>query len=351
VLDARLAGSGAIGTAPFRRRKFVRDLSGNSAANTTNATAVANATLSAYKNGGNKVDVTLSTVRDNNENPIALWRVRADSNILIPELGGRGMSAPTAAQATINQFYIIKTEYQESRDGVSLSLTCDNLSNAGDILVARLQYMAERMARTGGKVTEVVQSLGSQVKGWANISVVAAAGAQAFALQGTSFRPVLYQAPTSISWSAATYQVNNAGAPSVNNITAYGFNAFITSTAGGATSYGGNFLTNGNCVFLSDEKRGLFDSHCDWCDTWTRNRRLKTDALVMLDPQERVGGPTLTVMCPNCGAGESLNLDLLCADEEHGVGNAEHRAEQARHIRGMMRHSHVGLRDFVRDHR
>jgi hypothetical protein len=344
--DSRLAGGGGIGTAPYRRRKFTRDLSGNSAASSTNAQALANALLSQYQNGGNKVEVTLSSVRDNNANPIALWRVRADGNVYIPEMSGRGVTAPTAALATVNQFYIIQTEYSESSEGVKLHLTCDNLSNVGDILVARLQYMAERMARTGGKVTELVQSLGAQVKGWANCTSVASAGAQVFALGGTFFRPVLYQAPTSISWSAAAFQTNNAGSPGTNNLTAYGFHAFVSSIAGGAVTYGGNFLTNGNCVYLTDARRGLFDSHCDWCGEWARNRALKTDVIVWPDAP---GGAAMSVLCPHCGASESLNLDLDLADEEHRIGNAEHRAEQARSIRGMMRHAHVGLHHLVRD--
>lgn len=341
--DSRLAGSGAINIAPFRRRKWVRDFAGNSAATSTNAQIVANTVLAQYKNGGNKVDLSVTSLRDANGANVPLCEVRADKNIYVPDLAGRGISAPTGPQATVNQFYIVSTTYRESQDGMSLELACDNYANRVDVIVARLQLEAERRARTGDKKTEMVQALGAAVKQWANGSFIASAGSQAFALQGTTFRPILLQAPTSISWAAATYQVNCTG-PAANNLTQYGFNGFVTSSAAGALSYGGSYTTVGNCVYLSDEKRGLYDFHCEQCGEWARNRSLKEHTVLLMD----VSGPALAVLCPHCGCGEWLNLGLAPEDETEHALNHGHRAEQARHIRMIMAHKHVGLASHLR---
>ena len=351
--DSRLAGSGAINSAPFRRRKLVRDFAGNSAATSANAQIVANTLLAQYKNGGSKVSITLGYVRDSNKSSIGLYQVRAGQNIYLPDLAGRGNSAPLGAQPGVNQFFILQTVYRESQgQAATLELVCDNYTNNIDILTARLQYMAERQARTGSRTTETLQAIGATLKGWANGSFVAAAGGAVFALQGTSFRPILYQAPSSISWAAATYQVNNAGSPGVNNITQYGFNAFVTSTAGGATSYGGNFTTVGNCIYDLDEVAGTFTHHHGACGLRREGLSIERDIHVRYDG----GAPAMQIECP-CGGGEAYNLNLGLlreragpqVDEGREYHNSDHDAEQARNIRALMRHPSVALHHHVRD--
>lgn len=352
ALDGRLnAVTGAINIAPFRRRRYIRDFAGNSAASSANAQIIANTILAQYKNGGNKISLSITALRDNNGVRIPLAEVRADKNIYVPDLAGRGLTAPAFAQANVNQFYIISTKYSEDQSGATLELTCDNWANSVDVLVARLQLEAERRARTGDKKTEQLQALGAAVKGWANGSYIASAGAQAFSLQGTFFRPILYQAPTSISWAAATYQVNCTG-PSVNNITQYGFNGFITSSAGGALSYGGNFTTVGNCIYDLDMEAGTFTHHHGACGLLRKGLKIKGNIIVEHDP---AGQASMRIACP-CGGGEAYNLNLGPLRERPGeqnddgriYHNSQHDAEQARHIRALMRHKHVGLATHVK---
>lgn len=347
--DSRLNPStGDINLAPFRRRKYARDLAGNSAASSANAQILANSLLSQYRDGGAKISLTLQAVRDYASGQyIPLHQVRADSNIYVPEFSLRSPNMTIGGSAFgqkygVNVFYIVRTSYRESSDGPQLELTCDNYINSGDTILARLQYLAERQARTGSRTTEQVQALGALIKGWANISFQASAGAQIYSLQGTSFRPILAAAPTSITW-ADVFKTNCTG-PSVNNITAYGFNAWVTSSAGGAGSYGGNFTTVGNCVYDVDEAKGTFTHHCEACGLTREKLKLKRDVEVAFDP---AGQPSMTVVCV-CGVRECFNLALGAEDEVMHAHNPDHRAEQARHIRAMMRHPHVGLHAHVR---
>src|SRR5579884_1517373 len=129
VADPRLSGSGAQGSAPFRRRKLRRSL-GRQPLTSAQATTIANAWLAAYSNPTNKVEVELGAVRDANGIEIPLHRVRADANLYVPELAVRGQQLASGPVPGVNLFWIAETTYRETAaEGTRLLLQLDNYAD------------------------------------------------------------------------------------------------------------------------------------------------------------------------------------------------------------------------------
>src|SRR6185437_1382660 len=131
----------------------------------TQATALANALMAQYQNGGWKITVVLDRVLDANGNEIPLWMVRADANIALPNLAPMGAQLPIAPTPNTNVFYITETEYSEQEGQTpQLTITCDSFYDRGAFQVARLQYREEHQIRSG-KTRQKVQIPGEQMSG------------------------------------------------------------------------------------------------------------------------------------------------------------------------------------------
>lgn len=347
--DPRLNSDGTQGSAPFRRRKYYRDLSGVSTATKAQALALATAYGAEFQNLSSKIEVTLNVVRDANGNPIPPWSVQADANIYIPELAARAQQIATGAVAGTNSFYILEAKYTEDASGrQQVVLQCDNWVDRANQRIARLQLMADTLARLGDKSTAPVQAGGAPISGQCGAQFQATGAGQVFMVDVT-FGTTASSTPTSITLAPIS-SVNATGA-GVSNPSTQGFTLFWTSSGAGACAYHATYTTVGNCLLDVDAARGTFAHHCDGCDLTRRGLRLRDDLNVHrlgTDDQGREHAG-LTVECP-CGRVECFNTTLTEAEEDptHGGWHNDHRAGQARWIRAAMRHEHVGLAHLVR---
>lgn len=101
-----------------------------------------------------------------------------------------------------------------------------------------------------------------------------------------------------------------------------------------------------HAVDAHDDPRGRFTHQCHSCHTIRRGLKLQRDVRVHR-AEEHNGAPGwtgLAVACP-CGASEHFNTNLGPEDEveQNAHGTYAFRAQQARLIRAMMRHPHIGL--------
>lgn len=241
--DSRLNNDGTQGAAPFRRRKFSRDLAGISTISSSQAQSIANQYLSLYKNITNKVGLTLAGVSDSNGHPLALWRVQADRNILVPELAPRGTQLPLTASAGINQFYIVKATYSESSSGAqTLALECDNFLDAAELQIARLQLSADAQARNRA-TTGVTQAAGAPEMGQCGARMNNVAAGLTVAVW-VPFRAIMQNVPTSITLNVTSS--TNAGSIAAVSITAYGFVLqWVPATSGNSLVFA-TYQTVGN---------------------------------------------------------------------------------------------------------
>jgi hypothetical protein len=344
--DPRLAANGSQNTAPFRRRKYTRDLSHITTINATQALAIATTYGEQFRNGQNKVQVTLGQVRDSMGNRLPLWRVRADQNLLVPDLAIRGTQIPTSATPGVNQFYIVQTTYSETRSGqMQLQVQGDNYVDSASLQIARLQLQSDVQAR-GGKVTGVYQVQGAAETGRCGVAWAYSTAGQNIG-HAQTFRTIMAQTPTSITLTQSN--AYNAATPTASSIDCYGF-LFTTQCNGTggvwAGYWWGTYQTNGNTVRAVRRRSGRFDWHCSACDTLHRGLRLREHLRVTRHPErgDVPGMTALDVTCPACGMVECFNTALTPADEDELTpGNYPHRAGQARLIRQMMRHPHIGL--------
>ncbi len=83
--DARLNADRSQGNAPFRFRRFRRDMGGRPLT-AAQATTLAQQYLAAFENIANVITLRLTQVRDARGAVLPLWRVRADRTIIVPEL-------------------------------------------------------------------------------------------------------------------------------------------------------------------------------------------------------------------------------------------------------------------------
>ncbi len=254
VADTRLLGSGAQGTAPFRRRKLRRSL-GHVPLTSAQATTIAQAWLAAYENATNKVEVELRGIRDANGVPIPLHQARSDKNLYVPELGVRGTgpygtgplpvlaSSGGGPQPATNQFYIVETIYRETAAGdVRLVLHLDNDVDRGGFLLAQLKLAFDAATRSRGKYRHVASPGAPEVGSCgATFSNVSAGGTVAIQV---NFKTVLAKAPTSVTVTVTGS--SNASSIAAVNPTIYWFTLQWTAPAAGATSVIGTYQTVGN---------------------------------------------------------------------------------------------------------
>lgn len=249
--DARLGASGAQGTAPFRRRVYLRALEGVVTVTAAQAQQIANQILAQYQNISNKVELRLGRVRNPQGIETPLWEVAAGpaGNIYVPELAVRGSQLAMQATAGVNQFFIVSTSYREGSFAdtgdtytMDLQLECDNYIDSTATQIARLQLVADALSRVQ-RDTQATTALGASVKGFYSIVSQASAGGQVVG-GPVNYGTTLSQSPTSITLTPAV--TTNCGSPSSSNVGTLGFTVFVTSSAGGKVESSGTFLTNGN---------------------------------------------------------------------------------------------------------
>lgn len=345
--DPRLDPSGSQGSAPFRRRKYVRNLRGISTATSGDAFNIANTYGPQMQNPSAKTTLELGTARDTSGAEVPLWRLQADSNIMVPEwfsstqsLGrlyqpGRTIfvTPPTPAEVGVSQFYIVQTTYSENKNGYSVEAQCDNYADEGAILVARLQEQADEKTRQGQQTTGIVQAAGATMRGrygWHFSNGVAGQSVGA----DETFPAIAINTPTSLTLTSIAS--SNLGAISVNNITTLGASFFAAVSANGAGSCAGTYQTNGNCLLHVDAEGGRLGrlaKHCDGCRQVSRDLAIEQHARVDLTHGASPGLSALAVTCPVCGSVEAFNTALTERDETHGL---PWRAEQSRYIRALM---------------
>jgi hypothetical protein len=217
VADPRLAGSGAQGNAPFRRRKLRVNL-GASPLTSGQATTIAQAWLVAYQNVTNKVEVELRSVRDAQGNPLALARVRADGNLFVPELAVRGQTLPSGPVAGINQFYIVETTYRELASG-DVRLVLDNYPDHAGKLLGRLQVIQEASRRYKGQYRQVA-SPGAPEVGACGLQMGNQLAGDTCAVV-VNFKQVMAAVPSAVNLTVTSS--SNAGTATATNRTVYGF--------------------------------------------------------------------------------------------------------------------------------
>ncbi len=244
VYDSRLGVGNAQGTAPFRFRRFRRDL-GNRVLNSAQATALANAYLASFENVTNVIEVKLTGARDGNGHMIPLHTIRADTNITIPELLTRaaGLPALPVVQAGVNTFYIRQAQYDEVvGKPATLTLLLDQVADFAAADLTRLRY-EEQLRQRSKKNNALVQPAGIPLRGVGGGQFYASAASQAFSTM-VGFPVILTNAPTSVTLTAISS--SNANAPVVGAITQYGFLLSWSSAAAGQSFWYGYYLTVGN---------------------------------------------------------------------------------------------------------
>lgn len=340
--DPRLAGDGSQNSAPFRRRKYVKNLRGIQTATSADALNIANTYGPQMQNPSAKTTLTLGTARDVNNLEQPLWRVQADSNIMVPEwfasaqtLGrlyqpGHTIFVTPPAEVGVSQFYIVQTTYKEDRSGYSVEVQCDNYADDGAILVARLQEQADEKSRQGQQTTGIVQAAGASMRGRYGWRFSNGVAGQSVGCEET-FPAIAINAPTSLTLTSIA--ANNIGAISVSNITTLGATFSAAVSANGAGFASGTYQTNGNCLLHVDGESGRLAKHCDGCRQVSRDLAIEQHARVDTTWGDAPGASALAVACPVCGMVEAFNTNLTARDEAH---HWSWRAEQSRYIRRLM---------------
>ena len=142
-LDSRLNIDKSQGTAPFPFRRLPKDLS-TLRLSSTQADALADALLAQYKDGGYKISLTLTGVRDALGNPKELFRVRAGQNIFLPTVSLSQPIIPTGMAPNVNMFWITDVTYREQQgQAPQLSISCSSFTDTAAFQIARLQYDQE----------------------------------------------------------------------------------------------------------------------------------------------------------------------------------------------------------------
>jgi hypothetical protein len=243
--DPRLGTGGAQGTAPFRRRKYVRDLSGISTVTKAQAQAIANTYGALYQNPTNATTLQLRSIRDANGNPIPLKGVVADRNLFVPTLAPRATQLQQKVVGGVNFFYIVSATYKEDNSGnVEVDLECDNFLESPDVRIARLQLKADQLSRLGSKTTGTVQAAGAAETGFCGVNSQVSVAASTVIATAVNFKTVMSNVPSAITFHTSVSN-NNTG-PTATSITVYGFILTITATATALTDWFGTYTTVGN---------------------------------------------------------------------------------------------------------
>ncbi len=237
--DSRIAA----GNAPFRRRKYVRDLTSITTVTKAQAQAIANTYGAQMQNITYKNTVVLTTARNAAGNEIPLWNVMADQNIAIPEMARRNNTLAAVPTGGVNMWYIVQTSYAEDASGtMTQTLQLDNYVDSANMRIAQLQLASDTLQRSR-TTTGIVQTAGAPEYGQCGLSLPSV-GAGNTSSVGVNFKTVMTNVPSSISLTAL--QSTNVGSTSISNITAYGFVLNVVATAAGAVTYFATYKTVGN---------------------------------------------------------------------------------------------------------
>src|SRR5579875_1104556 len=167
VTDSRLSANLSQGTAPFRFRRFRRDM-GQRSLTSSKATALANQYLASFQNPSNVIALDLAAVRDARGQKIPLHWVRADANVLVPELLPRASSflAVPAPVGGTNLFYIRQTTYrQQSGRAPTLTLLLDQVADFAAADLTRMRY-EEQLRQRSKRTALPVQPVGLTLRGF-----------------------------------------------------------------------------------------------------------------------------------------------------------------------------------------
>lgn len=327
VTDPRLNGSLSQGSAPFRFRRFRRDLGGR-VLTAAQAATLAQQYLSSFQNIGNVITVQLASARSATGTPLPLWRVRADTNIAVPELLPRAATFPAipAMQPGSNLFYIRTATYRERRGAApTLTLQLDQVADFAAADLVRMRY-EEQVRQRSRRTSPAVQPAGQTLKGawsvlWGASPIGMAWGSAA------AFASVLAAVPTSLTFTAST--ATNATGPVAANFSFWGCDVWVTATLATSGNWVGYYTTNGNCLRDVDTLAQTARHHCDACGF------LSDPLPVALLITRDVSGPAVSyrATCTNCGAVECFNPALTVADEQDPDPQ---RAAQAQAIRQVI---------------
>jgi hypothetical protein len=242
VSDTRLNANGSQGSAPYPRRKLIKDYSAYHLS-ATQAAAIANALLAQYQNGGWKIEVILDRVEEANGQEIPLWMVRADGNIHLPQLAQIGAQLPSAPMPQTTVFYITETVYEE-QDGQppQLTITCDSFFDKSSFQVARLQYREDHKVRSA-KHRQPVTIPGENVTGQIGVQWGSASTTSFLWSASATYGSLLTNTPTSITLTPTS--TSNVGSVVTNSVTNQGFNIVVTPAAAGAGNAQYNYITVG----------------------------------------------------------------------------------------------------------
>lgn len=329
--DTRLNADLSQGTAPYRFRKYLRDLSGDSTVNATIAQSIANTYLALFENPTYTGTATLRGIRDANGARMPLWQAQAGKNLYVPEMAIQGTQLPTAPTQNVNLFWVTQATYREDSTGnQQLDLNLGYLPDDADVQVARLQMAADAINRSG-QLAAVLAALGTPLRGQYAIGFSNALGGQNVGA-AVEFPMQAYQVPTSLTLSSLAS--SNIGTLGVTDLTALGAYIFGTVSANGAGFARGTYRTNGNCLLAVDVEARRFAHHCDECDHAHHDLALDEESghVAIARADGHVG---LTVICPRCNGRtmEAFHTGLTARDE---AGPQAHRAGQARLIRALM---------------
>ena len=242
--DPRLTGGGGQGTAPFRRRKYARDLSGSTTVNGTQANAIAAVYGAQMQNITTKEEIILKAARNAQGGEIPLWSIQADHNIAVPEMAVRGTQLSTSFTPGVNQYYILSTRYEESSGGEpQLTLECDNYFDRAAVSVARLLLWSDREARDN-RTSGQVQKAGANIYGGCGTQWPNATAAHVCKLW-VQFPAICATVPSSITLTADIGTLNVSGSASAAHIAVNGFQLNVTANANGDVEWFGHYQTVG----------------------------------------------------------------------------------------------------------
>lgn len=363
VSDSRLAGGFAQGTAPYPMRRYRKDLS-NLTLSSTQATALANAILNQFLNGGAKFTIKLSQVADGSGTVIPLHLVRAGKNIQVNQFAPVGNTLSVANTANQNLFFITQTQWEETQGGPTLTITGSTFPDTETYLVQRLQALAENSAQNTRVVVQPVNAANAPVKmRWGGQGDIVT-NAHTFGPQ-LMFPVEMTNPPSTIAFSAVGSPTNVTGGPFTNNTDQFGSNCWTTGNAG-QTAYAYTVTISGNCILDVDEEHGVWSHHCDVCEERSKRkhgcvgevcgacyeaavRRGIAREEIEVDGRFDNGEPgqvALGYKCARCGTKESWLPNSYGHDEDetHPTNDAR-RAEQIRLIRRVQRHLGHTLRE------
>lgn len=334
--DSRLAANLSQGTAPFRYRKFLRDLSGSTLVNAAMAQTIATTYLGLFENVSYQGQASVRALRDSNGNAIPLYQVKAGYNLYIPELAVRAAALPTTPVQNSNLFWITQATYRENpNEGAQVEFQLGYHPDTYDVILARLTMAQDAQSRSG-KITNIVQKLGAALQGFYGFSFSNASLGGNVGV-GVTWQALASQSPTSVSLSPAS--TTNVSGLAASSLTAIGCHIGGTATGAGAGSAIGTYLTAGNCLRQVNAETGRFAHHCDGCDTVHTDRSLEEHLRIGRWHGDAPGLVALSVDCPTpgCGRSESYHTGLTAYDEQGGSEPGYTlRAEQARLIRAAM---------------